>query len=785
MVQIKVDGVLLDVSEGGELDIILNKSIADFDDISSRNSTFSFDFKLPPTQNNTQLLFGVSDVNAVFDIGQKDAVIMQDGRQYDTGKIFAYESELGGDYTCTYQSGVISWATELDKVKLNELEWRAETDTGTVNAKESFTTARIDLLSFYGYPHGYDITYPIINRNNEYDESAKRPVLHARSLIENMFAKIGWTIEGSFLTSDELTGGITTNDPFGNSFNYQGLAYDPPFNFNIDESTIEAARILATTNRSQDGTQPSTWDEDFILGTKISTSAIVTQNDLLGWYNDEIDGNFATYDTALNEYTAPSNGAYDITVEVGNYEYGFYDTITSTWKTYVYTVSPYTKAPPKVIFRIKDNAGNTLFLQDSGFAPVPSGFTTQIQLTAGQKVIVTAEIIDDAFGFSGSYSHLNSPSLDQWTFKLGDLSSINIQPVGSVSLGEEFVINGHLPDTNCLDILKEFKLAYNLIFTTNEKLKKVTVESWEDFYDTIGNAANYTSKVDLDVKPVINHLSTYSKDVVFEYADDSSDNYTARWNSIYNRIYGQYTQTLIPTDKFNDGENSFKMGLIAPTVQGFLENSNLPTSVIKKEWVDNDDTSINTGYSPRLYYLMRGNIRDNFGNSITGVSDLVGVMESFGNIPIPNDWQLTFNGANGLVARFWSKTLATIQLGIRVKLNLLLSKDEFFNFDFGKPIFLEYPTKIKGYYLIESLNEYKLNDFNTFSVKATLIKYKDFVGVTIDTSQATNVNANTAGTNAPSDPDIVYTISNEGTASEEINRVFTISADGNLNRVIR
>lgn len=784
MVGIRIGGNLLDVGEGEELDVVLNKSISDFDDASARNSLFSFDFKLPPTPNNTKLLFGVSDVNAIFEIGRQTAELVIDGRTYDRGQIFAYESELNGNYTCTYQSGLIDWATELDKVKLNTLEWEAETNSGTVTATESFTNSRINTLNGLDYSGGNDLIYPIINRNNGLELSAKRPVIYLRSLIERMFSKIGWTVDGSFLTDDEITGGTTVNDKFGSPFDFKGVVYDAPFNFEVDDEIVTASSVGQSTDRNQDGTFPSTWDTDYVLGTKIGTPNINLLRNFAGWYNENISGDFTNYNVDGNLFTAPRTSKYTVTVDMGQCEWGYYSGTTYGWRTLTYGLDPNITVPPEIIVNAYVNSVLVYSQPTSDpMGKLVNSHQFELSLNDGDELLVGLGILDTARGF-GASTDLDAPSLPYWSFKLGDDSSLKVELDSQIDIGETFVINGHLPDTNCLEILKDLKICFNLMFKTNPLLKKVTIDSWNDFYQDIGQAENYTNKVDLDVAPTINHLSTYSKDVSFMYDPDSDDGYLERWEKIYDRTYGKYRQELIPRDKFNDGENEFKTALIAPTVQGFLNGVAVPTSIIKKEWADDDDVAVNVGYAPRIYYALSGAIRDNTGTPITGGTVVVGMMESFGNVPIPNDWQLTFNGANGLVARKWAKTLATIQLGIRVKLNLLISKDIFFQFNFAKPIFLEYPTKIKGYYLVESLNEYKLTDGNKYSVKATLIKYRDFAGVEIDTSQSTNINADNTTLPDGNDVDIVYTITDEGLPTETINRVYTIAASGNINRVI-
>tara|TARA_R110000803_G_scaffold145979_2_gene211834 strand:+ start:5921 stop:8224 length:2304 start_codon:yes stop_codon:yes gene_type:complete len=766
MVELQIGSKKIETATGSELSLVLNKSIADFDDISARSSSYSFDFEIPPTQSNNEILFGVSDVNAVGDVGRVNAVLLIDGVESDRGVLFAFESELDGNYTATYQSGLVTWAEEISNLRLNQLFWRGVTGSGTINAEETFSTARYSVLNNSNSATN-DLIYPLVNRNNDGAGEDSRPQIYLRSFITNLFTTIGWSVSGGFLEKDEIKGNVTIQDIFSNNFEFKGVTIDPPFNFEVDADIIENSLIHYNSNK----TYPNF---AYILGNTASEGAEPDINNFValdGFYNVEVDDDGSNFDSL--KYTAPYKATYSIILDPRELQV-YYSGFTGSG---FFPTNGTSIVSPKVDLLI--------FVNNIQVDSVPIndisnqyGMISEIEI----NLLVGDEV---KFRINNFGENVNGTpiSLIEYRVQLGTASSLKIQRKQVIELGEDFVINNHLPPLNCLNLLQDIKLAYNLMFITDEKTKKVTIETWNDFYKNIGLAKNYTSKLDLTVAPVINRLSDYTKEIVYRYKEDSSDGYLERWQKINERIYGRYRQDLVPANRFEEGQNLFETKLISPSIQGTLNNSDIIVSLSKNDYEDDTEVGLNTGYNTRLYYTVKGKQYYNDGSERSSFNITTSIMESYGNVPVLDNNQLTFNGANGLVARNWAKTLATIQLGIRVPCNFLLSKYEFFNLDFSTPIYLEYPTKLKGYYLIESVNNYELTDDNLYSAECTIIKYKDFVGVSIDTSQGTNINENVNGTQQVNKTS-VYTITDEGQSTETINRVYTFSGDGTIQNVI-
>ena len=790
MVTIKIGEKFLETTDADAFSIKITKSIKDYGNALSNTSSFSVDFDVPPTVSNTELLFNVSDVNAIGEVGVVACSIYLDGLKYEEGTLFAFESEYGGDFTCTYQSGLIEWVDPLSALTLNNVVWQDQfTSLTSTDATDTFSEARANALKT-GIADNEDLTFPVVNRNNTVNFDDSRPVFYAKKVVKRIFESIGWTVSGGWIDSEELTGNEVITDVFSENWDFKGLLFDPSFTFEIDEDIIEANRVEVTTNKTDNGQPLSAWDRTFTLGNETadpSAPIITTLQNFTNLFDNETTDIGANWDPTGTKYTAPSSGVYLFTFDSdpANSKYGFVVDQTGTGVNF--TLSPTVQQPPRVdLFLVKNNVGtatiNGTVLYDTTLSLAGIGYSglvvenIPVSLNTGDELTIFYQIFDTAFGWSPSLL-LNAPSLHRWTFKIGDNATVKIQQKPTLSEGDVYRINNHLPSLNTLEIIQDFRLLYNFIFDTDNENKTVRIETWNDYYKGLGEAKNWTDKADLTKKPKINHLSDYKKKLKFMYSSDSSDGYLEKWQKIFNITYGEYEQTLNPAARFEEGETVYSTRLIAPTIQGNLLGSELNSSVIKKEWTTEEETGINEGYKARIYYGIYGVQRYNTGEVRTGDSDLYALMEEYGNIPIYNDLRLTFAGVNGLYIRNWSKVVEMIELGRVVTMNFNISRYEFFNFDFSEPIFLEYPEKLKGYYIVQSINNYDVNQDGKISTEFTLIKYRNFIGDNLDTSQKTNVNENTNDTSG-SGLTSVFTVEDEGLPTEDTLRVFTFLPDG-------
>lgn len=785
MVRIQIGAKFLETADASAFSIKITKQIKDFTNSLDNKSSFSIDFEVPPTVSNTEMLFNVSDVNAVGEVGVVDCFIILDGQQYEKGTLFAFESEYNGNFTCTYQSGLIEWADLLSARNLNQTVWKdQDTSTITEEATDTFSSARVDFLN-QQVADTEDITYPLINRNNGLEFESKRPVLYGKKLIQRVFESIGWEAFGSWLDSEELTGGEIVQDKFGNDFDFKGLLYDPAFNFEIDEEIIEANRTQVQSVKDDVDDFVIDWEAAYLLGNKgsLGTPDIVTLQRYEGLFTDEIIDPADNWEPSNSVYTVPKSGIFLLTLTFGAFKYGLKNTETTS-KGFTPVSNPITRRPPRIdFFVVANNSGNTTingvvlydttsstfgFTWEAGFTDIPISFT------AGDEISIFFKIFDDAYGYVNA--DFNAPSLNEWVFRMSDNMIINIQQKPVLEEGDVFRINNHIPAINCLSIIKDMRLRHNLIFVTNNEDKKVQIETWNNYYKGLGEAKNWTNKIDLTRAPKINLLSDYRKKLTFRYAVDGSDGYLERWQKINQITYGKYDQVLLNPQRFEEGSTVYQTDLSAATIQGNLIGSELNSSVIKEEWITDEETGINNGYAPRVFYGIYGKQYFDDGQERAATPDLYALMESYGNMPIFNDLRLTFAGDNGLYIREWSKTVEMIELGRKVDAYFKISSYEFFNFDFSEPIFLEYPEKLKGYYLVQSFNNFDVNLDGKITTELTLIKYRNFVGDNLDTSQQTNVNENT--NNGQTQRNQVYTVTDEGLPSEEINQVFAFLPNG-------
>jgi hypothetical protein len=757
----------------------LTKGIGDINNLTKRQAVYSLDFDVPVTQNNNKLLFGVAYVNTSGDsldaLSKNKCRILVDGNQIEYGFIRIFEHTVNDTYKATFTGGNGDWVEQLSNVYLNQLPWVAESNSGTVTATETFSSSRINAVNLLD-SDSVDIFYPYIERNivSPTDTKYLRPMLYARSVVKRMFEKIGYTVDGSWIDSDDL-------EP--NDSDFRGLLLDPAFKFINDDETVESTRINVT---------PSTGSylTAYALGND-GVGGITNVSKYNAYFDDETFDVGNNWTPATSTYTAPRNGTFLINFSVGGYAY-FYDANDTGSLSFYgdFDAQGISKKPPSISFLVVRNNvsatsidGEILFESNTGNAP--SNFVVQTGLSNSDELTIWWRINDDASGFTGSQSHLNAPSLDNWQYYHGSDSTIKIQIDNEIDLGQEYQINGQLGENlSCVEILQDLKTMFNLYFSTNYLSKKVTIETRDNYYQNIGQAENITSIVDLSKKINIDSKRKYRKELKFKYAEDSSDGYLAKWQKINNRTYGEYTHDF--GDNYEQGVDVIETKLIAPTIQKVISpnGANIVSSVIRREWDETKEPSdINQDYKIRAFY---GVVKQQFNEDGTArrtVSPLVvesAMMESFGNVSTESSKQLTFNGSNGLFSRFYAKTIANIEDLRKVELYLKMPLYKFRALDLSKPVYIDWSIpQLQGYYIIEEVSNYKIESFDP--VKVRLLRFKNYDAVDVDTTQKTNINENTAGGQTGDNPQPIYYIFDEGTSNESYEIVYDIeNGSGNL-----
>jgi len=144
---IKDTGKYIQLGQGGDFPFTLNKSIAEVQNVSKRNKTYSHTFKIPATEDNIKALgyphvIG-TDLDAVKNLRQACYVIVN-GNVLEEGAVYVVSATSNLDvrqFDCVFIGGDEIWTEPLRTLKMSDLvtESVAYTDAGLQASFTSFT----------------------------------------------------------------------------------------------------------------------------------------------------------------------------------------------------------------------------------------------------------------------------------------------------------------------------------------------------------------------------------------------------------------------------------------------------------------------------------------------------------------------------------------------------------------------------------------------------------------------------------------------------------------------
>jgi len=144
---IKETGKYIQLGQGGDFPFTLSKSIAEVQNVSKRNKTFSHTFKIPATEDNVKALgyphvIG-TDLDAVKNLRQACYVIVN-GNVLEEGAVYVVSATSDLDvrqFDCVFIGGDEIWTEPLRTLKMSDLvtESVAYTDAGLQASFTSFT----------------------------------------------------------------------------------------------------------------------------------------------------------------------------------------------------------------------------------------------------------------------------------------------------------------------------------------------------------------------------------------------------------------------------------------------------------------------------------------------------------------------------------------------------------------------------------------------------------------------------------------------------------------------
>lgn len=760
----------LDITE--DVQVPLNFSIAEIQDISSRQGSFSKTILLPGTHNNNLLLGNIFDVNII------NSTFNQNLRQpcsilQDNIPVFEGYLQL------------------LNIIKLNPTQINPDEQIiYEVAVKDSvgdfYSTLSDKLLTdldstfFNQYNHIYNISNVTSTFFNDVNDVYK---------YHNFISSISST--RAIYALDDFKPSIFAKVYFDRIFNEAGYSYQwdsleecffdkliIPYNGKIPEADVKQYQFKAGAT--------STTSYLFPRNLNFNTDVIVYPNDSTNNYFD--NGN--NYNTSTGAFISNFNGSatfktrYKINIYFDsptNAEFrslgpGF--NLPSLLKVYlrhhigklsnpiINYEYPLTNDGLIFDFNFQERAAGdpveSLFFP-VGIIPI-TGLTLEFQgsggLLIGDEVMNWISGVFEATGGKWYFSGLTTELPPNFIPKLGfdinvDLGSDNNyflnEPVATFGEGMEIVLSEFVPkQQKQKDFISSIIKMYNLYITKDEQdEKKLILRTRDEFYDG-GKTLDWTSKLRIDDNIKVQFLpDVQNKKVLFTHKLGNSV-FDKDYNEKTNEIYGQLEYTF--ENEFVDGvkkiETSFastpivdsKVFLPVAAINGrnpegplriLYDSGVFDLSAFGQVWYYRGSNSFITPYT-------NISIATHLDNPVNPTFDI-----NFGLFDYATYQNYNLVTNNNLFNRYYSRYMQQIESGKLMTCTLRLNNADIYKLDFRDKIFIS-----DAYWFINKIIDYNPNGNGLTQVE--LISVEDalsFVPVqtTKNNSSVRPINSNIDG----------------------------------------
>jgi hypothetical protein len=257
-----------------------------------------------------------------------------------------------------------------------------------------------------------------------------------------------------------------------------------------------------------------------------------------------------------------------------------------------------------------------------------------------------------------------------------------------------------LPDFTQADFIKEYLKKYGSIISINERSKVATIAPFRKIIDNIGQAVDWSGKVDFSEKPNTEFNLGYAQRNIFKYKDDDDvvkppfTDYTIEIND----STAEFEKVVIES-KYSATETVTRLiGRQIPQIKCFENYQFKKTS------------------NPRCLYIAAEtgtlNYRKNLGNT-TGQY----VMSGTNRIPycyfIREAFPHGLGFGNDLVDKFYIYLFGIIDKAKKYELPIRLNTSDISTFDFLKPVYIK---ELDGYFYV---NKFK---FEYTSKKSSIVE---------------------------------------------------------------
>ena len=702
----------LDLTNFTDFPLVLTKGIVNLDNLKARTGTYSKTFKVPNTKNNSKLLSNVDNINSRKDyrdaLNRKQCVIIVSGTQIDkgfiqVGKVFdGFELD---SYELVFFGNNIDWVKGASELKLRDINYKNNTQDYSKSVINTVNSSNSDV---------YDNCYPYISKGGNEDIGSLNaqvrdfyPSFYIRSIIERGLNDLGWNISSSFLESTHI----------------KRLACDLSPSFTVAEDVIKDSVSRAELTSSLEfgylDTEIVIFDDDSTLP------------------NEDLNNH---YNTSTGEYTLPATGRYNV-----DYSLRFYNWVGITGTLVNVTIGLYSNGILKSE-SIRNNLNQDIVNTLTGTLSVSDNINAKITIRVSfdgniSSPVSSGQVLDDSF--------------------------FRVQRQSEIIENNTFNLNEIIPSTpTLLDVINDFTRMFNIYYWTDVKTKTIYFEPRDNFFESKTNSLEWTNKLDIAKGYEVDYISSYKRNVEFKYKDLNNDEWLKGWQDVNKRIYARYNHVL--PERFAEGTNTVELGLFSAVyshkcVEVSPVDANLVFTSLKvwNEYINPETTPSEriTNYNPKVFLFNNGtqlNVSGGnrqikkFGSLETIIP--YGIFETYNNTT--SDINLSFTGDDGLFNTYYSNMFKNIEEGGRLIAYFNLNSSDVDNLDFRKLVYIDRPSKVSGYYLIEQVIDF--NPLTDSLTKVSLFKFENLGSVAIDETQEGNNSSETDNGNTPAPLQPIY-----------------------------
>ena len=708
---------IIEIGDETNSPLRLNKRLSDISLLTKRSDVYTYEFEIIDTKQNKKALqyFYHYKYNNYVNIDEeKECVIKKDGRNFLEGKARVKSSTIIDGvrtFTVQFSGGNIDWWSELKKYTLADLDW-----TGLA----AFTQTYANVASTWTntYTDGYvfsliDRGHALLIANNSFSyahQSTFRPELFTRYVVDLISTKLGiiWDSDLfdeagfkklilTYFTTEQygLTSTIISDNHAITSLSANGSA------------NVQIAGYTATF-----ADLSTVYSLPFTLWTDvIDTNSIVNSN---GHITPILTGSIYKVKVNINIDIYGQGHQHRVYFWMRNINNG---TIASGFPGY--------SNDDFISFTFENTSSGSDSLYFEFYLEAQAGDTYEVIYHIEDVIIIPNPNIAPYIDDDGNYVEPTiSLTPNPVNFQILSGSRIEYEVVGStIAHGiDSFDIGSIIDDTISLfDIFNDLVRTFNLYAETDSVSNVVKIEPRKDFYGTIANAENLTSRLDTTKKIKTTFNSTkYNRYLEFKYATDSRDGNLATINSYSKYPHMSYVHDY--GEKFKEGKRTSSLSIIPATIDGVYFGSNDTNSNPSLPPITARCWSKNQQSQPKFKELSKPRLLNYV--YATQAADATGVNRTFNNwwnssgntiipasVPYSDEgitapYNLSFDSSDGLVATYHDDIIDIIETGSLMECYLFWDEEKYNNANFRRVKYFSEPEHLKGYYILEAIENY-------------------------------------------------------------------------------